>query len=558
MQSKTFDITTITTNLNELSKKGKLKGAWGRKEEIQKITQVLLRRTKRNPIIVGNAGVGKTALIEELANNIVEKKSHYELEDYEILELDATSLIAGTQTRGSYEESASELIKYLEENEKNILMIDEIHNIMKHNNNSIQNTISIGEIMKPALSRGSVSCIGITTYDEYVKYFEKDSALNRRFIPIYIEEPDYEKTKEILINTKKYYEEYHKCYFDVKSIEKIMEISSRYIPYRKYPDKALDLIDEIGSNNMIKKRKNYTITDKDVIEFVSKYLDIPVSELKESNLKKIQNIEKKIKNKIVGQDEVIDRILRCLCRAECNIRDKKRPIASFLLYGASGVGKTEIVKLISENYGYNMIRIDMSEYMSEISISGMIGTPPGYIGYEEGGILTKKIKENPYSVILFDEIEKAHPQVYNLLLQIMEDGVIHDGQGKKYYFNNSIIFMTSNIDGKEERTIGFQEIEPKKEVKKEKLLEVFKPEFLNRIDEIIKMNHLKQNELKIIAYKLIYGKIYEIKKDMSDEEITEYVEKIMKESNCPRSVERNIDKYIVDKYVEDELKSFID
>jgi ATP-dependent Clp protease ATP-binding subunit ClpA len=554
MKPQTFDINSITRNLNHLAKSKKIERAFGRKEELKKVTQILLRRTKRNPIIVGPAGVGKTALVEELAHSIAHQDAHYELHDYEIIELDTTALIAGTKSRGDYEENATQVLKYFEENQDKILMIDEIHNVLKHNSkNSFNSSIGITEIIKPALANGKICCIGATTYDEYVKYFQEDKALNRRFIPVFIEEPTSDETLLILQNIKKYYEDYHNCFYDESSLLEIIKYSNRYFSYRNFPDKAIDLIDEIGSNHaMSLKKDKKVITSIDVAEFVSVYLNIPLHELNETNMNKLSKINDIMKEEIFGQDEAINTLLKSLLRSECNLNDSNRPIASFLFYGPSGTGKTELTKILAKYYNYNLISFDMSEYMESYTISSLIGSPPGYIGYESGGLLTNKIKQNPYSIVLFDEIEKAHPQIYNLFLQILEDGVLHDNRGEKYNFKNAIIIMTSNVCSN--ITPNFGIVRESVPVDHTQLTQYFKPEFLNRIDSIVKFNHLSSDVLKAITYKCVFKTIHTLKINYSYEEFEEIVEYIHGISTCPRSIQRNIDKYIVDNYVECTLK----
>jgi len=560
MQSILFDINNFTTNLNTLAKEKKIDSAFGRKQELKKVTQILLRRTKRNPIIVGPAGVGKTALIEELAHSIAYQRSHYELQDYEILELDTTALVAGTQSRGAYEENATKLLKYFEKNQDKILMIDEIHNIIKHNDTKNSQTSSIGitEIMKPALASGKICCIGATTYDEYVKYFQEDKALNRRFIPVFLEEPNKDETYKILLHIKQYYEDYHNCFYDENSLLKIIEYSDRYFSYRNFPDKAIDLIDEIGSNyTMTKKNKNdkKVITNIDVTEFVANYLNIPLHELSETNMNKLSKLNDIMKEKIIGQSHAIDTILKCLLRSECNLNSINRPLASFLFYGASGTGKTELAKLLAKHYNYNLISFDMSEYMESHSISSLIGSPPGYIGYDEGGLLTNKIKQNPYSIVLFDEIEKAHPKIYNLCLQILEDGILHDNEGKRYDFKNSIIIMTSNACSNEHKPFGLlPETVKDIPVDHTQLTQYFKPEFLNRIDSIVKFNNLSSSDLRTITRRYVFEAIDTNYINYSHKEFKDMVNFISSISTCPRSIQRNIDKYIIDSHVDCILK----
>lgn len=560
---------------DKIRNKQRVDRAYGRKKEIQRLTQIILRRTKSNPILLGEAGVGKTAIVEELAHMIEDKTAHHELHDYEIFELDMNALVAGTRQRGDYEERVKEVIDELQEEDTNkIVLIDEIHNItngVKSGDGS--NATNISELLKPALARGKLKCIGATTYDEYMKYFVKDAALERRFMPLEIEEPGMDETLEILRSIKHYYEEYHKCKYTDDAIEECVSIAKRYIHYRNFPDKAIDLLDELGSHNaminMKKKKKKDTITSNDVVEFACEHLKINVESANASRGNKIKKLRETMLSKLKGQDNAIKLLTNCLLRNECSLRSHKRPISTFMFYGKSGTGKSELAKILGTEYYDSMIRLDMSEYMDSYSISSLIGSPPGYVGYDAGGILTNAIKKNPYTIVLFDEIEKAHPNVFNLLLQIMEDGILHDNQGKKYNFSNAIIIMTSNAGYTDSnQNMGFQvdsHYDPydNADTTHDSLKGYFKPEFLNRIDEIIKFNELSEETLRLIAYNLIKDKfdfinanndVINIYYDI--ETLMEYVEYIMNmdTSKCPRSIKSNIEHYITDEFVDIILK----
>ena len=543
----------------------------GRNIEIQRLTQIILKRTKSNPILLGEAGVGKTAIVEELAHMIEDKTAHHELHDYEIFELDMNALVAGTKKRGDFEERVKEVIEELqEENTNKIVLIDEIHNIICGvQTKDGSDALNISELLKPALARGKLKCIGATTYDEYMKYFVKDAALERRFMPLEIKEPTADETIEILHSVKHYYEDYHKCKYTDDSIQKCVSIAKRYIHYRNFPDKAIDLLDELGSHNALlnstEKTKKNKITSDDVVKFAREYMKINVESVNTSQGSKIKTLKETMLSKIKGQENAIKLLTNCLLRNECSLRNHKRPIATFMFYGKSGTGKSELAKILGSEYYDSMIRLDMSEYMDSYSSSSLIGSPPGYVGYDAGGILTNAIKRNPYTIVIFDEIEKAHPKILNILLQIMEDGILHDNQGQKYNFSNAIIIMTSNAGYTESNNnLGFQldsHYDPydNSNTSHDSLKGYFTPEFLNRIDEIIKFNALSDETLRLITYNLIEDKFNFINdnNDMINilydvEMITDYVDYIMKmdTSKCPRSVKSNIEQYIVDEFVD--------
>jgi len=557
---------------DKIRNKRRVDRAHGRKKELDRLTQIILRRTKSNPILLGEAGVGKTAIVEELAHMIEDKTAHHELHDYEIFELDMNALVAGTKQRGDYEERVQQVIEELqEENTNKIVLIDEIHNITNGTKSGDgSNATNISELLKPALARGKLKCIGATTYDEYMKYFVKDAALERRFMPLEIEEPDVEGTIQILHSIKHYYEEYHKCKYTDDAVKECVTIAKRYIHYRNFPDKAIDLLDELGSHNALlisqnMKLKDAEITSTDVVDFACEHLKINVESIKTSRGNKIKKLRETMMSRLKGQDNAIKLLTNCLLRNESSLRNHKRPIASFMFYGKSGTGKSELAKILGTEYYDSMIRLDMTEYMDSYSISSLIGSPPGYVGYDTGGILTNAIKKNPYTIVLFDEIEKAHPKIFNLLLQIMEDGILHDNQGKKYNFSNAIIIMTSNAGyTKTGKNLGFQmdthyDLCDNSNAAHDSLKSVFRPEFLNRIDEIIKFNELSDDTLRLIAYNMIKEKFDFINNNnevinifYDVETIMNYVDTITKlnTSKCPRSIKSNIEHYITDEYVD--------
>lgn len=556
--SKSMKISDFTRNLNELAKEGKLNRAFCRSKEVQRTAQVLLRRRKNNPVLLGEAGVGKTAIVEEIAHLIVSDKIHGDLSDCEILELDTNALCAGTNRRGEYEERAMFLVEHFKNNENQILMIDEIHNIMSTSSDNKDNgTLGLNHILKPALARGEICCIGATTLNEYNIIRNGDMALERRFMPIFVDEPDTETTRQILHNIKSSYEKFHGCVYDSSSIQAMLDVSNRYFHYRQFPDKAIDLLDELGSDFAMQKktRKKSIITKKDVLSFASKCLKIPVNDMTDDAYKTLARVRDGLATEIFGQEDAVDRVIKCVLRKECGMYSDKRPLASFLFYGKTGVGKTQLAKSLANLYHYNTIRLDMSEYMESYRVSSLIGSPPGYAGYDDGGVLTNAIKKSPYSVVIFDEIEKAHPKIFNILLQIMEDGILTDNMGRTFSFKNSIIVMTSNAGSEtfEKNRMGFLQFQDEETVSHSVLSNYFRPEFLNRIDEIVRFKKLHRDSLVEIAKKNISEKIalaMEQGYDLPIEDINVLAEEIADMSDGPRSIKANIDKVLVDPFVD--------
>lgn len=517
---------SLTINLNKKAKDNKLDPVIGRSNELSRLTSILLKRTKNNPILLGSAGVGKTAIVEELARSIVNETCHHDLLDKQILLLDTVGLLSGTQERGSLEYKATQLLKEIDEREDIILMIDEIHMIVSHSNISARgegNSLNIANMFKPGLSRGKIRCIGATTLDEYQKFFLNDKALDRRFQPIMVNEPSMEDTRQILMTLKSNYEEYHCCEIHEESIDRSLELSDRYLHYRQFPDKAIDVIDEACSKLNIQyrldNRKDKILRANDIDLVMEQIITSPLKLDGDEN--KLFHLEEALKENIIGQDETIDTIMNTLKRHVCGFYNPKRPLASMLFMGPTGTGKTETVNLIADHYygsrEKNIIRFDMSEYMEDHSISTLIGSPPGYIGYSEGGELTNAIKRNPYSIVLFDEIEKAHPKIFNLLLQIMEDGILSDNNGKTFSFRNAVVIMTSNIGftHKARSQLGFNESTNiqccyNRDNALNELKYTFRPEFLNRIDLISIFEYLSSDSIRTITKKMIDDTIQEI------------------------------------------------
>lgn len=515
-------IDKFTINISEKAANGKFNKIIGREDELKQIQQVLLKRTKKNPLIVGDAGVGKTALVEELARRMVfDKTLNAELCENEIIQLDVLSIMTGTSMRGELEKNITDLLKDIIERENVILFIDEIHSLVsssdaqnKKSSSASAKGVNFFDILKPPLSRGQITVIGATTYDEYCKYFKKDSALDRRFQRVDIEEPTPERTIEMIKSIKNGYEEYHKCMIMDAALEKSVELSNKYLPYRQFPDKAIDLIDEACSKVTIESFKEKThVKIVDIIDIenvINEINGIDITNMQMSAKDKIDAIEKQFQRYVIGQDIAVTNVLKTLKRHSCGIHDDRRPVCSMLFVGPTGVGKTSLCKMIAKEYYGNdkhLIRFDMTEYMDSFSLSTLIGAPPGYVGYDKGGTLTNAVRYNPCSVILFDEIEKAHPDVLNVLLQILEDGVLTDSFKKTYSFKNNIIVMTSNAYTEvtnfnmllnDEEDTQLRTMSKMKDVK-ENLTMYFKPEFLNRIDEIIVFDRLTYENLQQIC-----------------------------------------------------------
>ncbi|ACB09102.1 ATP-dependent Clp protease ATP-binding subunit [Thermotoga sp. RQ2] len=615
-------------NLTELAAKKELDPVIGREEEIERVMQVLVRRKKNNPVLIGDPGVGKTAIVEGLAQRIVAGDVPEILKNKVIFSLDVAALVAGTKYRGEFEKRMKKLLQIVTKDKNIILFIDEIHTIVGAG--SAEGAIDAANILKPALARGEISCIGATTPDEYRRYIEKDAALERRFQKIYVKEPTEEETLEILKGLKRKYEAHHKVIYTDKALEAAVYLSKRYITDHYLPDKAIDVIDEAGARARLKVfvlppelkdmklelerirsdkelavlnqdyekaaqlkeeemeleaeyRKRYAewrrraetavvkVDVDDVAEVVSSWTGVPLRKIEETEVEKLLNLEEALHQRIVAQDEAIKAVARAIRRARSGLKDPRRPIGVFLFLGPTGVGKTELAKALAEYlFGDEraLIRFDMSEYMERFSVSRLIGAPPGYVGYEEGGTLTEKVRRRPFSVILFDEIEKAHPDVFNILLQIMDDGRLTDSQGREVDFRNTIIIMTSNIGSsyinKSKRTLGFvgdnneeREFEKIKDLVLEEVKRTFRPEFLNRIDETIIFHPLKKEHIEQIIDILLR----DLRKRLSEKNMKLVLTKSAKEF----LVEKGFDpvygarplKRAIQRYVEDPLSEEI-
>jgi ATP-dependent Clp protease ATP-binding subunit ClpA len=504
-QESTDPLDLYTTNLNLRTLSGKIDPLIGRSEEVERVMQVLCRRSKNNPLLVGDSGVGKTAIAEGLAQLIIEKKAPSILHNSVIYELDIGLLLAGTKYRGDLEQRLKDVLKRLKQEKGSILFIDEIHTIVGAGA-SMGSATDVSNLIKPMLASGELTCIGSTTYEEYRSIFEKDHALNRRFQKIDIKEPTVDETIEILKGLRTRFETHHQVKFTDEALIGAAQLSARYINDRHLPDKAIDLIDEVGAFQFLlpEKDRKKIITVTDIERMIAKIAHIPEKTISASDTDTLKNLSHNIKNNIFGQDEAIDTLCAIVKLSRSGLRDVTKPIGSFLLVGPTGVGKTEVCKQLSIMLGIKLIRFDMSEYMEKHNASRLIGSPPGYVGYDEGGTLTDAIHKTPHAIILLDEIEKAHPDIYNLLLQIMDHGTLTDMNGRKADFRHAIIIMTSNAGSGdlEKSGIGFTQHNNAPEVLPA-VNRIFTPEFRNRLDAIIQFNSLTERTMLVIINKFI-------------------------------------------------------
>ena len=569
-KSNTPVLDNFGRDITRLAEEGKLDPIVGRETEIERVSQILSRRKKNNPILIGEPGVGKTAIVEGLALRIIQRKVSRVLFGKRVVSLDLAALVAGTKYRGQFEERMKAIMTELEKNRDVILFIDEIHTIVGAG--GATGSLDASNIFKPALARGELQCIGASTLDEYRQYIEKDGALDRRFQKVIVDPPSPEETLIILTNLKDKYEDYHSVTYSEEAIKACVQLSTRYITDRFLPDKAIDVLDEVGArvhlknihvpenitqleqeienvkeekNQVVKnqryeeaarlrdsekrlqeqleqakkdweedaKTKRFPVSDEDIAEVVAMMTGIPVNRVAQKESKKLVQMADDLKKQVVGQDEAVSKITKAIQRNRVGLTDPKKPIGSFIFLGPTGVGKTELAKVLSEylfDSKDSLVRIDMSEYMEKFSVSRLIGAPPGYVGYEEGGQLTEKVRRKPYSVILLDEIEKAHPDIFNILLQVLDDGMLTDGLGRKIDFKNTLIIMTSNIGARQLKDFGsgvgfstqakqLAQDENNKGVIETALKRTFSPEFLNRIDDVVIFNSLSREDIfKII------------------------------------------------------------
>ena len=620
-------------DLTKLAEEGKLDPIVGRQKEMDRIAQILSRRKKNNPILIGESGVGKSAIAEGLAIRIAEGRVPRTLYGKRLLSLDLAGLVAGTKYRGQFEERMKAVINELEQHPEIIIFIDEIHTIVGAG--SASGSLDASNMFKPALARGVIQCIGTTTLDEYRQYIEKDTALERRFQKVLVEPATSEETLEILNNIKEKYEEHHLVKFSPAAVKACVELTERYVSDRLQPDKAIDALDEAGARVHIanmpvpeeivnleqevakvaarkkevlatkryseaaelrdqerdltskledmkrqweadERERQVTVTDQDVAAVVAMMTGVPMERIAESESNRLLSMEKELKGSVVGQDEAIAQIAKAIRRNRAGLKDPNRPIGSFLFLGPTGVGKTYLTKILAK-YLFDseqaMIRIDMSEYMEKFAVSRLIGAPPGYVGYEEGGQLTERVRRKPYSIVLLDEIEKAHPDVFNVLLQVLDDGQLTDGIGRKVDFRNTIVIMTSNVGSRQLKDFGVgvgfstkaresEKAQMQRDVIEKSLKKAFAPEFINRIDDIIYFNSLGREEIhKIIDIELrgLFGRIrkmgFEVEMDENAKDFI--VSKGWDEQYGARPLRRAIQRYVEDDLADQIIKSDI-
>ncbi|MGG1678371.1 ATP-dependent protease ATP-binding subunit ClpC [Neobacillus sp. NRS-1170] len=628
VSANTPTLDSLARDLTAIAREGSLDPVIGRSKEIQRVIEVLSRRTKNNPVLIGEPGVGKTAIAEGLAQQIVNNEVPEILRDKRVMTLDMGTVVAGTKYRGEFEDRLKKVMDEIRQAGNIILFIDELHTLIGAG--GAEGAIDASNILKPSLARGELQCIGATTLDEYRKYIEKDAALERRFQPIRVDEPTAEESIQILEGLRDRYEAHHRVSITDEAIEAAVKLSDRYISDRFLPDKAIDLIDEAGSKVRLRSyttppnlkelevkledvrkekdsavqsqefekaaslrdteqrlreqleetkktwkekqgKENNEVTVEDIASVVSSWTGVPVSKLQQTETAKLLNLEEVLHSRVIGQEEAVIAVSKAVRRARAGLKDPKRPIGSFVFLGPTGVGKTELARALAEAmFGDEdaMIRIDMSEYMEKHSTSRLVGSPPGYVGYEEGGQLTEKVRRKPYSVILLDEIEKAHPDVFNILLQVLEDGRLTDSKGRTVDFRNTVLIMTSNVGAealKRNKFVGFniqdsaQDYKDMKGKVMEELKKAFRPEFLNRIDEIIVFHALEKKHLDEIVTLLSDQLVKRLKEQNISIELTPAAKgKISEEGYDPeygaRPLRRAIQKHIEDRLSEELLK----
>jgi ATP-dependent Clp protease ATP-binding subunit ClpC len=612
-----------------MAEMGTLDPIVGREKEIERVSQILSRRKKNNPILIGEPGVGKTAIVEGLALRIVQRKVSRVLFDKRVISLDLAALVAGTKYRGQFEERMKAIMNELEKNRDVILFIDELHTIVGAGGAS--GSLDASNIFKPALARGELQCIGASTLDEYRMHIEKDGALDRRFQKVIIDPPSVDDTIQILNNIKNKYEDYHNVNYDQQAIDACVKLSDRYITDRLLPDKAIDVLDEVGArvhlkninvppsiteleqkieevkvekNKVVKsqkfeeaaslrdtekklqeelerakgeweeesKHRKFPIGEEDIAEVISMMTGIPVKRMVQAETEKLRRMADDMRGMVIGQDEAIQKVVKAIQRNRVGLKDPKKPIGTFIFLGPTGVGKTELARALARHLfdsEDSLIRIDMSEYMEKFTVSRLIGAPPGYVGYEEGGQLTERVRRKPYSVILLDEIEKAHPDIYNILLQVLDDGLLTDGLGRKVDFKNTLIIMTSNIGVRQLKDfgtgVGFtttakmeSEDEANKAVIEKALKKTFSPEFLNRIDDVIIFNSLTRENIFNIIDILMKGVMKRLTNLGFSLELTEKAKSFLADKGYDvqfgaRPLHRAIQKYLEDPLAEEIL-----
>jgi len=628
-KSKTPVLDNFGRDITRMAEMGSLDPIVGREKEIERVSQILSRRKKNNPILIGEPGVGKTAIVEGLALRIIQRKVSRVLFDKRVISLDLAALVAGTKYRGQFEERMKAIMNELEKNRDVILFIDELHTIVGAGGAS--GSLDASNIFKPALARGELQCIGASTLDEYRMHIEKDGALDRRFQKVVIDPPSVEDTIQILNNIKSKYEDYHNVSYDQEAIDACVKLSDRYVTDRLLPDKAIDVMDEVGArvhlkninvpqsiteletkieevknekNKVVKsqkfeeaaslrdtekrlqeelerakvdweeesKHKRFPIGEEDIAEVISMMTGIPVKRMVQAETEKLRRMADDMRGMVIGQDEAIQKVVKAIQRNRVGLKDPRKPIGTFIFLGPTGVGKTELARSLARHMfdsEESLIRIDMSEYMEKFTVSRLIGAPPGYVGYEEGGQLTERVRRKPYSVILLDEIEKAHPDIYNILLQVLDDGQLTDGLGRKVDFKNTLIIMTSNIGVRQLKDfgtgVGFtttskfeNEEEANKAVIEKALKKTFSPEFLNRIDDVVIFNSLSKENIFHIIDILMKGVMKRLTNLGFSLELTEKAKSFLADKGYDvqfgaRPLHRAIQKYLEDPLAEEIL-----
>lgn len=501
--SKASALQKYAINLNQRAKSGKIDTVIGREQEIARTIEVLSQRRKNNPLLVAEPGVGKTAIAEGLAKEIVEGNVPASIKNFKIFSLDMTALVAGTKYRGDFEERLKNVINEASKDPSIVLFIDEIHSLIGTGSAS-GGTMDASNMLKPALSSGQIKVIGATTYEEYRKYFAKEGALARRFQKIDVEEPTNELAYKILQGIKGYYQDFHSVTYTDNAIKTAIELSVKYMADRRLPDKAIDVLDTAGSRAKLVGKE--IITENEVRDVITSIARVPASTVDESDKDKLRHLESKLKTQVFGQDEAVSRVVDSIIYSRANILGKDKPIGSFLFAGPSGVGKTELAKQIAQNLGVHFHRIDMSEYMEKHAVARLVGAPPGYVGYEQGGLLTEEVRKHPYCVLLLDEVEKAHKDIFNILLQVMDYGSLTDSEGKKADFKNVIIIMTTNLGATEitKEQLGFDVVSNNVNADRERTIKkYFSPEFYNRLDGVIQFNQLSKETILDVVKKQV-------------------------------------------------------
>ena len=542
------DLANYTINLNELAQSGKIDPVIGREEELTRMMQVLCRRKKNNPLLVGEPGVGKTAVVEGLALKIIDDEVPEILKGATLFSLDIGSLLSGTKYRGDFEKRLKGVLTELAEIKNAVLFIDEIHTIVGAGSTS-GGSMDLSNLLKPALASGGIKCVGATTYSEYRNFFDKDKALSRRFAKIDVDEPSVEDAYKILIGLKDKYEEHHNIKYNTKSLRAAVELAKKHINDRFLPDSAIDLIDEVGASFHILDRKRSSVTVKDIEAVVSRIANIPSRQVSSDDIAVLKDLETELKTKVFGQDDAIMQLAKAVKRGRAGLGRPNAPIGSFLFAGPTGVGKTEVAKQLADTMGIHFERFDMSEYMEKHNVSRLIGAPPGYVGYEEGGQLTETIRKHPYSVLLLDEVEKAHPDVMNILLQVMDNATLTDNDGVKTDFRNVIIIMTSNLGVKAAPKMGFNKDDTHKA--ESAIGDFFAPEFRNRLDATVHFAPLGQD----IMINIVEKQLLELEVLLKDRKVKIEATDAAKEYFAEKGYSATLGARVMNRVIQDEVKT---